>query len=131
MRAIVIPLVAAALCGCSGARHTVASTTDSVASQSLASHDTLALRYHLRVDSPLVTVDYIDTPRRRVTYSARRVAVVGDASGSASTAVKTATSAHSDNEESRQPSSGIKTWMLVLSAIGAAAIGLWIGRHTS
>ncbi len=131
MRAIVIAMTAIAMSGCSSSRHSVATSTDEAVNHNVTRYDTLALHYRVEVDSPVVTVEYIDTPRRRVTYSAGRVSVRSDATQVASTAVETTMEAHAKSEESRQPSTGISKWMMILAALGAAATGLWIGRHTS
>lgn len=115
--------VLAVTTGCRTAAHS-AEKTEMRHSERLAASDSAAVRRHVTLDKPVVTVEYADSPARRITVTAERINASSDAE--MRTAVRAAatdsvaTTAESV-KKSTPPSAGL-TWLGIGAAFAAGLL---------
>lgn len=137
MRTLII--AAALLCAATGCRshksveNTDVKITESSQIKALRKDSVLAF-VDWSVDSPRITVEWLDTPRRRITVSARRVerkAGIDAATTTQVAATDTLAAAvrrHSEAESAPAGTGFSLWWRIVLAAAAAVAIGLSFAR---
>lgn len=125
-KSITVAVTAATLAvttGCRTAAHS-GEKTEMRHTERLAAAESAAIRRHVTLDKPVVTVEYADSPARRITMRAERIEASSDAE--MRTAVRTASTdsiatAAESVKKSTPPSAGL-TWLGIGAAFAAGLL---------